>query len=235
MIDKPISERLCRKLIPRVCSALEGAYGKREPAPTQRDPLDDLIVETLAENSAAKDASRAFRDLRKSFVDWNEARVSRAGEIQRLIGPIDEAPVKAQNVLRTLNSVFNRSNNLSLFFLLDAGPRQARDFLAGLEGVSEEIAARLMLHSLGYPAVAVTPAIARVSRRLGLVTQESSPEEMRKRLDKIVPTEHMYSFHELVSDHGRRSCLASGPKCSRCAIKRYCRAGKALKSRGRRT
>jgi endonuclease-3 len=231
LTTKLISERHGRKLVPRICSALESAYGKHEPAAGQGDPLDELMMAALSENSASKDASRALKELRKNFVDWNEIRVSRAGEIERAMRPLDGAGDKARRIVRVLNNLFAKRSMLSLSFLLDVGPKEARDFLAELDGVGEELAARVMLFSLGYPAVAITPHVARVTQRVGLINEESPADESRRRLEKIVPREMMYAFHGLISDHGRRACLVTKPKCSRCAIKRHCRMGRLLKSR----
>ena len=231
LTNRLISERQSRKLVPRICSALESAYGKREPVAGQGDPLDELILAALSEGSATKDAQHAFKELNKTFVDWNEVRVSRPGEIEREIDSLEEAGAKARRIVQMLNSLFLIRGTLSLSFLLDVGPKEARDFLAELDGVGDELAARVMLFSLGYPAVAITPHVARVTQRVGLVSGESPVEETRKRLEKIIPREMMFAFHGLISDHARRACLATKPKCSRCVIKRHCKTGKLFKSR----
>jgi endonuclease-3 len=218
-----------------MCAALEASCGKREPTSTHGDPLDEIVLEVLSEDSTNKDAARAFRELRRAFVDWNEVRVSRPGEIQQVLEPLEGAASKARRIQQMLDGLFRRRSALSLSFLLDAGPREARDFLGQLEGVGEEFAARVMLHSLGYPAVAVTPAVARVSQRVGLVGEEFSVEDIRRRLAKIVLKERMCAFHTLVSDHARRACLVTSPKCGRCVLRRLCQTGRAWRLRHART
>lgn len=74
------------------------------------------------------------------------------------------------------------------------------------------------------PTMPVDTHVFRVSRRLGLVTQNAkTPLEVEKQLVKSIPNEFIPKAHHWLILHGRYVCIARRPKCDECEITSFCR------------
>jgi endonuclease-3 len=72
--------------------------------------------------------------------------------------------------------------------------------------------------------MAVDTHVFRVSKRLGLVNQNSkTPLEVEKQLVRYIPDEYIARAHHWLILHGRYVCLARSPKCDECKIHHFCR------------
>ncbi|MCL2330137.1 MAG: hypothetical protein FWC56_02420, partial [Phycisphaerae bacterium] len=124
------------------------------PEPTE--PIEQLIIGILAENTSETKASALFKRLCDQMVDLNELRVTPAVELAETIGTsLPQAREKADRIVRVLHEIRQRQDNLDLSFLKQRGRREAREFLDSLEGVGAYAAASVMVHSLGGHAIPV--------------------------------------------------------------------------------
>jgi endonuclease-3 len=71
--------------------------------------------------------------------------------------------------------------------------------------------------------VVVDTHVTRISRRLELTKQED-PRKIEEDLMQIVPRERWTDFSHEVIWHGRKLCVARGPKCADCGIEKLCHA-----------
>ena len=81
------------------------------------------------------------------------------------------------------------------------------------------------------PAMAVDTHVFRVSNRLGLTTNSTTPLETEKQLIKHIPENKVAIAHHWLILHGRYVCLARSPKCSECELKMFCKYYENLKKR----
>lgn len=81
------------------------------------------------------------------------------------------------------------------------------------------------------PAMAVDTHVFRVSNRLGLTTNSTTPLETEKQLIKHIPENKVAIAHHWLILHGRYVCLARSPKCSECELKLFCKHFENLKKR----
>lgn len=96
--------------------------------------------------------------------------------------------------------------------------------LQKLPGVGRKTANVVVSVLYNQPAMAVDTHVFRVSKRLGLVTQNAkTPLEVEKQLVKHIPKEHIHKAHHWLILHGRYVCLARKPKCDKCKITHFCR------------
>ena len=63
--------------------------------------------------------------------------------------------------------------------------------------------------------------VGRVSRRLG-VTRQEDPDKVEAELTALLPAETWGRAHQLLIWHGRRTCIARKPHCSRCVVAQEC-------------
>lgn len=96
--------------------------------------------------------------------------------------------------------------------------------LQKLPGVGRKTANVIASVVYDQPTMAVDTHVFRVSKRLGLVNQNSkTPLEVEKQLVKHIPEEHVPKAHHWLILHGRYICLARKPKCESCKITHFCR------------
>ena len=231
-----LPERTARRALPRSLNALGREYGVPETPEPMENPLRELIAAALDEGSSSqKDADRAFKEIESRFIDWNEVRVSRPAEVEAAIAPIPGAAERARHIVRSLNSLFSRHGTLSLAFLAEERPREAEAFLRKLEGADDEMVARVLLFGFGFPAVPLNAHVVRVAARLGLINEETEADTIRRRLEKICTRDRMHEVFTLMTEHGRKQCLVTKPKCRKCPVLTNCPTGKALTPKKRTT
>jgi len=71
--------------------------------------------------------------------------------------------------------------------------------------------------------VVVDTHVTRISRRLELTKHEDAPK-IEQDLMAIVPRERWTDFSHQVIWHGRKLCVARGPKCADCGLEKLCHA-----------
>src|SRR5881394_221629 len=98
---------------------------------------------------------------------------------------------------------------------------RTREALRELPGVGWKTAGVVVNHAFGTPAFPVDTHVGRVARRLGLTRQED-PDKVEKDLTKLLKPELWGRAHQLLIWHGRRTCEARKPHCSRCVVADLC-------------
>jgi len=96
-----------------------------------------------------------------------------------------------------------------------------REALERLPGVGRKTAGVVLLHLGAAQAFPVDTHVGRVSRRLGF-TRHEAPDRVEEDLMALVPEERWGRGHQLMVWHGRRTCTARAPACSRCAVEDLC-------------
>jgi endonuclease-3 len=71
--------------------------------------------------------------------------------------------------------------------------------------------------------VVVDTHVTRITRRLELTRHEDA-QKIEQDLMQIVPRERWTSFSHQIIWHGRKLCVARGPKCAECGLEKLCHA-----------
>jgi endonuclease III len=71
--------------------------------------------------------------------------------------------------------------------------------------------------------VVVDTHVTRISRRLEL-TRNTDPAKIEQDLMQVIPREKWILFAHQIIWHGRKLCMARGPKCVDCALENICHA-----------
>ena len=102
-------------------------------------------------------------------------------------------------------------------------PENLKD-LQKLPGVGRKTANVIASVIYDQPAMAVDTHVFRVSKRLGLVNQNSkTPLEVEKQLVRHIPEKYIARAHHWLILHGRYVCVARTPKCGECQLTHFCR------------
>jgi endonuclease-3 len=98
---------------------------------------------------------------------------------------------------------------------------RTREGLEALPGVGPKTAGVVLLHLGAAHAFPVDTHVGRVSRRLDL-SRERDPSKVERDLRALLPEERWGPGHLLFVWHGRRTCKALAPACSRCPVEELC-------------
>ena len=102
---------------------------------------------------------------------------------------------------------------------------RALDDLVRLPGVGRKTANVVLGSAFGQASgVVVDTHVGRLSRRLGLTTQED-PVKVELELNKFLAPEEWGRFSLRLILHGRRTCDARKPKCRDCVLLDICPSG----------
>lgn len=197
--------------------ALEPLYGRPRPTPSH-DPLAELILTVLSQNTADTNSGRAFVQLMRRYPSWDVIAAAPTEELVATIQSGGLAQQKAPRIQAILRAVAERSPDWDLTFLDTLPLEDARAWLRALPGVGPKTAACVLLFSLGRPALPVDTHVERVSKRLGLIPQKATADQAHDLLEALVAPADYYPFHMLLIKHGRRTCAARKPACDRCPI-----------------
>lgn len=95
--------------------------------------------------------------------------------------------------------------------------------LTSLRGVGRKTANVVLSVAFGVQSIAVDTHVHRISKRLGLTSDSSTPTKCEMDLLKIVPNDKRSKFHHQMIWFGRDICSSKKPKCNICKIKDICK------------
>lgn len=197
-------------------------YGLPEWTP-RRDAIEELVLTILAQHTSDLNAERAYEGLRRRFPTWDAVEDAPLAELEAAIASGGLARQKAPRIQAALHAIRAERGDHSLAFLAGADPLAARDWLTRIPGIGKKTASVVLLFSYGMPLMPVDTHVHRVTRRIGLVSPEASPDEAHERLMSEIPPGLIYEAHVNLITHGRKTCHARNPACFRCAVRARCR------------
>lgn len=99
--------------------------------------------------------------------------------------------------------------------------------LTTLPGVGRKTANVVQAVAFHKAALAVDTHVFRVSHRLGLVPKSATtPYAVEKALVKYIPEHLVVAGHYWILLHGRYTCMARKPLCSKCGLQEVCKSRK---------
>lgn len=211
-----------RTLAPsRIVALLDAAYGTAPWRP-HGEPIAELVLTILSQNTSDANSGRAFMRLVNEFPDWPSLLDADVRVIEEAIRPGGLAPTKAPRIQAMLREVWGRRESFDLSFLGELPLEEARAWLRSLPGVGPKTAACVLLFALGRPALPVDTHVHRVAKRLRLVPEKTTAEQAHGLLESMVEPALVYPFHIQLIKHGRRTCFARRPNCPECPLRVGC-------------
>jgi endonuclease-3 len=208
--------------IRKICATLERRYGPTRPPRARGNPLDELILTILSQNTSDLNSRRAFQVLRQVMPTWEEVHRAPVRKVTRAIDSGGLANLKAIRIKLVLDRIHREQGHFDLSYLRDLSIEEVRAYLSRFKGIGPKTIACLLLFSLGKAAFPVDTHVHRVTRRLGLVDEKASPEKTQVLLEAMVPPDLFYSMHMHLVQHGRKTCKASAPLCHICPLAKLC-------------
>ena len=201
---------------------LRRRYGPLDPPP-RRDPLEELVLTVLSQNTSDVNRDRAFAALRERFPTWEDLAAADPADVAAAIRPGGLANIKAPRLLAILREISDRQGgSLSLAWMSRAKDEEVVTFLTTLPGVGPKTAACVLAFSLERPALPVDTHVFRVAKRLGLLSERADAVRAHDELHRLVSPRIRVRLHVAMIRHGRTTCRAGRPLCRDCPVHDLC-------------
>ncbi|NOX97003.1 MAG: endonuclease III [Nitrospirae bacterium] len=218
------------KKMQKIISLLEKEYGIPR-FDGYHNPLDELILTILSQNTSWQNCSRAFDSLKRSFKDWKQVASADTGKIAQAIKTGGLSRIKAERIKNILKVIYEERGSYCLEFLKKDKLKEAHKFLISLKGVGPKTAACVLLFSCRKPILPVDTHILRISKRLELIPKDTDLAKAHELLGRLVPDdkENILTFHVDMIEHGRMICKSRKTRCRNCIFKLLCPYGHSQK------
>ena len=133
---------------------------------------------------------------------------------------------KIRDYIKTIGLFNTKAKNIyklsqMLIDEYDSVVPQDRDELVKLPGVGRKTANVVLSMAFGIPTIAVDTHIFRVANRTGMA-KGNNPDQVERKLEKVVPDEFKFHCHHWMILHGRYICKARKPDCGKCPVYDLC-------------
>jgi len=183
-----------------------------------RNPFKVLIATILSQSSTDKAALKSFKKLEED-IGVEPSKLVKA-KIEEIANAIRESGLQNQKA-KAIKEIAEIMLNTNLEEIMKEDIQRAREKLVSLPKVGYKTA-DVLLASFGKPIIPIDTHVERVVKRLGIIRKEAKYEEIRMKLEEIVPENYRHKFHLLLIAHGRKTCKSKMPLCSQCKIFEYC-------------
>jgi len=229
------SKEYSRK-VQKLYRLLKRKHGKCERV-IYDEPLEAIVYGIISEQLSVSATKSAIKRFGGYFVDLNDLRVSRAEEIVEMLG--EDTPVTrdiALSLKRSLMTVFNKYNFVSLEELKKIGKRPARVVLEKFDTLSNFVIDYCMLTSLGGHAIPLTDKMIEYLKAESFVHTGSDEKEIEGFLTRQISAKNAYEFYVLLREVSesykpKRKKAVKARKVSKKTPKVKAKKKKALKSK----
>ncbi len=217
LLDRPTAKR-------RIAAVLKALRAHVGPSPRRRlrDPLDELILTILSQNTNDRLRDQAFATLKQRFPTWDDVIAARKSAVAAAIkigGLNNIKSGRIQNVLRAFKA---QPAGFDLRYLRDLSPAEAAAELSCFPGVGPKTVACVLVFGCGHDVFPVDTHILRISKRLGLIPDRLSLARAHEFWAAGCPPGTAHDLHLLLIQHGRTICHARKPACAECPLRRHC-------------
>jgi endonuclease-3 len=153
------------------------------------------------------------KDLFRRFPHFADLAIASQEEVFSYIRSCTYPNNKSKNLIAMAKAVIENFNgNMPS----DVG------LLQSIPGIGRKSANVIAAVGFGQNTMPVDTHVFRVSQRMGLITASKNPNEVEKKLVKLIPNNLLKDFHHWLILHGRYVCQARKPKCGECGLKEVC-------------
>lgn len=209
-----------------VSALLAGRYGRPDTCAHEIDPVRNLVLTILSQNTTDANRDRAYDRLLQRFPTLPELAAARPSELEEAIRVGGLARAKAKAILGALARIRAERGDYSLDFLRGMPLSEARAYLTSFPGVGVKTANILLLFSFGMPAFPVDTHVLRVTKRLGLVPATTDLPKAALSLEAHVGPGDHGPLHLNLIRLGREVCRPRNPLCAECPLLAVCPEGK---------
>jgi endonuclease III len=209
-----------------ISARLVRRYGRPVRCAHQTDPVRNLILTILSQNTTDANRDRAFAGLSARFPTLARLAAAKPDEVEAAIRVGGLARAKAKAILAALARLKAERGAFTLDFLREMPLREAREHLTSFPGVGVKTANVLLLFSFGREAFPVDTHILRVAKRVGLVPASADLSRAAQRIEPHVPPGEHMPLHLNMIRLGREICRPRNPRHEECPLLPVCPEGR---------
>ncbi len=215
--------------VQRLLAGLEKHYSKASLLP-DGGPLDQIVYLLIDGVSGKRAAEAGIVRLKKTFVDWNEVRVSSHREIEGCLAEVakDERQTTANHIKSGLSYIYESRYRDEVVIGNDLeNPDTDLEHLAGIEGLDQGRAA-LVLYSTLPETETVLPfsALNRILTRVGAIKRTTSIRALKTMVEELVDPVELARITYLLARHGHEVCGVKSYYCTQCVAASLCTMGR---------
>ncbi len=175
------------------------------------NPFETLIATMLSAQCTDQRVNMVTRRLFKDYPNAHALAKLSAEELEPMIRECGLYRMKAKHIVETCRALVDEYGS--------EVPKD-RAALTALPGVGNKTAGVVMMAAYGADVIPVDTHVFRLSHRIGLCDEKSStPDEVERQLEALIPEGQRAHMHHLLIWHGRRCCKAQKPNCAACPLK----------------
>lgn len=205
---------------------LRARFGRPGRCAHDDDPVRNLILTILSQNTTDANRDRAFSRLMSRFPDVSRLARAKPAEVEEAIRVGGLAKAKTRAILSALARLKRERGEYTLDFLRGEPLSEARAYLTSLPGVGVKTANVLLLFSFGKEAFPVDTHILRVAKRLRLVPSAADLARAALLLEPHVPKGEHVPLHLNMIRLGREICRPRNPLHAACPLLPVCPEGR---------
>ena len=199
--------------------ALKELYPEVKCSLDYSTPLEMLLATQMSAQCTDASVNRVTKTLFKKYTIAEDFANADLDELQNDIRSIGLYRNKSKNIIACCKKIIENYNGQV--------PDSMEDLLT-LPGTGRKTANLILGEIFGKPAVVVDTHCMRLSKRIGLTTNDT-PEKIEKDLQKLIPPNEQLDFCHRLVYHGRAVCSSRNPKCNICTLKEFCKYGVKIK------
>jgi endonuclease-3 len=206
---------------------LDRRYAKLWPWPDSgeyKQPFKNLIITILSQNTTGENCGRAYKNLSERFkIEPAVLAKAEESEIREAIRPGGLQSIKTGRIKQVSKAVLDRFGG-DLGRVLALPKAEARKAVMELPGIGNKTADVFLTIRYGHrEVIPIDTHMDRISKRLGLVKENASYEEVQKALLSFIPKEFREKAAGLIWLLAKHTCKAQKPKCEECLFKMECK------------
>jgi endonuclease-3 len=186
---------------------------------TYSNPYELIVAVVLSAQCTDKRVNMTTPALFKKYPDAKSLSKAIVEDVFNLIRSISYPNNKAKHLVGLGQLLMSKFKGIV--------PSNVDDLVL-LPGVGRKTANVVASVVFNQPKMAVDTHVFRLSARIGLTTNATTPLETEKQLVKHIPEELIHIAHHWLILHGRYVCTARNPKCDICELKTACKSFKKL-------
>lgn len=209
-----------------VSARLARRFGRPSRCAHELDPVRNLVLTILSQNTNDANRDKAFARLMERFPAIPRLAAADARDVEEAIRPAGLPRAKAKAILSALARIGRERGAHDLSFLEGMTLHEARAYLTSFPGIGVKTANVVLLFSFGKGAFPVDTHILRVAKRLALVPSSADLSRAALRLEPHVRAGEHVSLHLNMIRLGRETCRPRNPLCPACPLLAVCPEGK---------
>lgn len=177
------------------------------------NPYELLVAVILSAQCTDKRVNMVTPDLFKKFPTPEKLAKAEFDDVEPFIRSVTFANNKTKHLIGMANMLVNDYHS--------EVPDTVEE-LVKLPGVGRKTANVIVSVVYNKPGMAVDTHVFRVSERIGLTRNATTPLQTEQQLVANIPAGLLAIAHHWLILHGRYICLARSPKCGECGLTGMC-------------